>query len=187
MLSSSDRESKIRDVLLRVRPPFANEQVLQAWREGVAQGVTETMLDEQKRIAAARAEDQQRLFHYETALAIREEQIKKLSDGIREHRDARGDDRCWRDDVTLYQLLPEGFAPEKLDSYVELERCKDFIACRQNPSTNYVSPQRRIEALIEVVKACVCHSVDCAKAQDAEQECSCGIDAKLAAAGLPAV
>lgn len=174
MLSNSDRESKIRDVLLRVRPPYASEQVLQAWREGVAQGITETMLDEQ-----------QRLFHYEAALAIREEQLSKLSAGIREHRDARGDDRCWRDDVTLYQLLPEGFAPPKLDSFVEIERCRDFIACRQNPSTEYVSPQRRIEALIEVVKACACHSVDCAKAQAEAEDCSCGMDAKMAAAGLP--
>jgi hypothetical protein len=114
-------------------------------------------------------------------------EVERLRAGIREHRDTRGDDRCWMDDIALYRLLPEGFKPEKLDSFVELERCKQFIACRQNPATEYVSPQRRIEALIEVVKACACHSVNCAKASDARWSCTCGIDAKLAAAGLPAV
>ncbi len=78
-------------------------------------------------------------------------EVERLRAGIREHRDTRGDDRCWRDDVTLYQLLPEGFVPAPVDSYVELERCKSFIACRQNPSTEYVSPQRRIEQLEQLV------------------------------------
>lgn len=107
-------------------------------------------------------------------------ELEVLRAGIRAHRDARGDDRCWLDDVTLYQLLPEGFKPEKLDSFVELERCKQFIACRQNPATEYVSPQRRIEALIEVVKRFGCHSVDCIPGFP----CSCGAEAALQAAGL---
>jgi hypothetical protein len=79
-------------------------------------------------------------------------EVERLRAGIREHRDARGDDRCWRDDVTLYQLLPEGFTPPAHDSFVELERCKQFIACRQNPSTLYISPQRRIEELEAALK-----------------------------------
>ncbi len=73
--------------------------------------------------------------------------VERYEAGIRAHRDARGDDRCWRDDVALYQLLPEGYVAPALDSVVELERCKAFISSRQNPATDYVSPQRRIEAL----------------------------------------
>ncbi len=48
--------------------------------------------------------------------------VERYEAGIRAHRDARGDDRCWRDDVALYQLLPEGYVAPALDSVVELER-----------------------------------------------------------------
>ncbi|HLC52149.1 MAG TPA: hypothetical protein VJI98_02800 [Candidatus Nanoarchaeia archaeon] len=36
------------------------------------------------------------------------QEIIKLHETIRRHRDAKGNDRCWLDDVELYQLLPEG-------------------------------------------------------------------------------
>jgi hypothetical protein len=32
-----------------------------------------------------------------------------LCAAVREHRDQRGDDRCWRDDRKLYASLPEGY------------------------------------------------------------------------------
>ena len=64
-----------------------------------------------------------------------------------EHRDEKGDDRCWMDDEVLYQALPEGYEPVVRDSSVEIANCQRFIACRQNPKTEYVSPQRRIEEL----------------------------------------
>lgn len=35
------------------------------------------------------------------------EELLKLRNGIRYHRDQKGDDRCWLDDVELYKLLPE--------------------------------------------------------------------------------
>jgi hypothetical protein len=79
-------------------------------------------------------------------------ELERLRAGVREHRDARGDDRCWRDDDTLYALLPEGYIPPKRDSAVELERCRQFIASRQHPSTVYVSPQRRIDELENLVR-----------------------------------
>jgi hypothetical protein len=66
---------------------------------------------------------------------------------IRAHRDARGDDRCWLDDEELYRALPEGYTPPARDTTVELARCEQFIAQRQNPATVYVSPQREIERL----------------------------------------
>lgn len=62
--------------------------------------------------------------------------VKKLQDGIRYHRDQKGDDRCWVDDVRLYELLPEG--PVGYDSTlppedVFLDNCKRFCRSRQVP------------------------------------------------------
>lgn len=70
-----------------------------------------------------------------------------LRAAIREHRDARGDDRCWRDDDVLYAVLPGGYLPRECDTTVELDRCRQYIENRQHPLTAYVSPQRQIEAL----------------------------------------
>jgi hypothetical protein len=74
---------------------------------------------------------------------------ERLQQAIRQHRDEKGDDRCWMDDERLYAVLPEGYTPPARDSSVELENCRRFIACRRNPATEYVSPQRRIEELQE--------------------------------------
>jgi hypothetical protein len=71
----------------------------------------------------------------------------RLMMAIRKHRDYRGDDKCYMDDRELYSILPEGYTPPPFDAAVELENCKKYIACRQDPSTTYVSPQRRIEEL----------------------------------------
>ena len=73
----------------------------------------------------------------------------KLEQGVRTHRDQRGDDRCWMDDENLYKLLPEGYTAPKREVAVELELCKKYLQCRRNPATTYVSPQRRIEELSE--------------------------------------
>lgn len=82
-----------------------------------------------------------------TALAQRTEENERLAQAIREHRDARGDDRCWLDDETLYASLPEGFKPPERDASVELNLCRRYIESRHNPATVYVSPQREIESL----------------------------------------
>lgn len=77
----------------------------------------------------------------------------KYAAAIRKHRDQRGDDRCWLDDEELYRVLPEGYVAPYRDSSVELDLCRQYIACRHNPNTVYVSPQRRIEELeLEVSK-----------------------------------
>jgi len=73
--------------------------------------------------------------------------VDTLERAIRAHRDARGDDRCWEDDVVLYQLLPEGYEPPAHDTTVELHNCLRYIACRRHPATTYVSPEREIEVL----------------------------------------
>lgn len=73
--------------------------------------------------------------------------LRKVEAGVREHRDARGDDRCWQDDEALYALLPEGYTPPARDTAVELAQCVEYINCRHNPATAYVSPQREIDRL----------------------------------------
>ncbi len=78
-----------------------------------------------------------------------------LQAAIRRHRDERGDDRCWQDDETLYGVLPEGFTPPAREVAVELVRCAKYIACRRNPKTEYVSPQREIDALRTLLAECL--------------------------------
>jgi hypothetical protein len=68
--------------------------------------------------------------------------VAALQAAIRKHRDQRGDDRCWKDDEELYAVLPEGYTPPERDGAVELKNCERFIASRQNPKTEYVSPER---------------------------------------------
>jgi hypothetical protein len=80
------------------------------------------------------------------------ERIKYYEEAIRKHRDQRGDDRCWMDDEELYKTLPEGYTPPQRDTCVRLELCKKYIECRQNPKTEYISPQRRIEELEKEVE-----------------------------------
>lgn len=76
-----------------------------------------------------------------------EADLRALQNTVRNHRDMRGDDRCWIDDEVLYNALPEGYVPPDRDSRVELKLCEQFITCRHNPNTEYVSPQRRVEEL----------------------------------------
>lgn len=64
-------------------------------------------------------------------------ELIRLRNGIRSHRDKKGDDRCWLNDVVLYQLLPEGKdASFKLpDKDTFLKNCERFWRTRQeNPS-----------------------------------------------------
>ena len=67
------------------------------------------------------------------------EEVKKLRSEIRYHRDQKGDDRCWVDDLRLYEALPEGAAG--LDSTLPpedifLANCKKFCQSRQVPVGN---------------------------------------------------
>ena len=71
----------------------------------------------------------------------------KYANAIRKHRDYRGDDRCYLDDVELYETLPEGYTPPGQDTEIDLNECARFKECRKNPATKYISQQRRIEEL----------------------------------------
>lgn len=77
------------------------------------------------------------------------DELDTLQIAVRKHRDYHGDDKCFHDDEELYQSLPEGYTPPIREVAVELEYCKKFIQYRQNPKTEYISPQRRIEELEE--------------------------------------
>jgi len=72
---------------------------------------------------------------------------ERYMDAIRRHRDEPGPERCWLDDERLYAVLPEGYTPPERAVGLCLSDCERFLACRLNPDTEYVSPQRRIEEL----------------------------------------
>jgi hypothetical protein len=59
--------------------------------------------------------------------------ILQLESAIRNHRDQRGDDRCWMDDEELYAVLGDKTQPEfKLPPRaVFLQNCARFFECRQ--------------------------------------------------------
>jgi len=66
------------------------------------------------------------------ALAVRE--LRILRAGIRAHRDARGNDRCWLDDLVLYRLLRDrdtGLTALP-DRQTFLANCERFHANRQH-------------------------------------------------------
>lgn len=61
------------------------------------------------------------------------DRIAELEAAIRKHRDQRGDDRCWLDDLDLYAVLgdtqkPEFQLPPRLTF---LQNCSRYWECRQ--------------------------------------------------------
>lgn len=63
-----------------------------------------------------------------------------LRAAVRAHRDARGNDRCWLDDLELYRQLPEQ-APNPSELQLPprdefLRNCATYHACRQPCGTN---------------------------------------------------
>lgn len=58
-----------------------------------------------------------------------EAEVERLKAAIREHRDQRGDNRCWLDDLNLYTALGEGTS----DPWItELPTCSEFLqSCRR--------------------------------------------------------
>lgn len=60
-------------------------------------------------------------------------ELDKLRNAIRYHRDQKGHDRCWLDDIKLYELLPEGVADYDGSLPPEeefLENCKCYYKLR---------------------------------------------------------
>lgn len=62
-------------------------------------------------------------------------EIERLREAIRKHRDQRLDDKCWFDDFELYEVLPEGIDPSYVDlrllpKEIMLRNCEHFVDCR---------------------------------------------------------
>jgi hypothetical protein len=61
-------------------------------------------------------------------------EVMKLRNAIRRHRDQKGDDNCWLDDYEyLYKLLPEKIKcnPELPDKDLMMYNCSRYYECRK--------------------------------------------------------
>lgn len=70
-------------------------------------------------------------------------EIARLRRAIRIHRDARGHDRCWLDDIELYRVLGgeiPGSDPALPPRCEFLERCATYWERRQRPEDRLVLP-----------------------------------------------
>jgi hypothetical protein len=66
--------------------------------------------------------------------------IERLRAAIREHRDQEGDDRCWLDDMRLYNALDEGQEDCTLPPKCEfLKSCERYWEQRQSPGEKAAS------------------------------------------------
>lgn len=62
------------------------------------------------------------------------DEIMKLREGIRKHRDQKGDENCWLDDqFYLYGLLPEKInaEPQLPDKDLMMLNCSRYYDCRK--------------------------------------------------------
>lgn len=72
----------------------------------------------------------------------------KLESAIANHRDQRGDDRCYLDDAELYAVIGEEQAVTALPpKEVFLANCARFHASRQKPGETYETEEDRHRAL----------------------------------------
>lgn len=70
------------------------------------------------------------------------ERVGILETAIRKHRDQRGDDRCWLDDLELYAVLGDEQPDLTLPLREEfLSNCSRFWECRQR----HTDPEAAIE------------------------------------------
>jgi hypothetical protein len=55
--------------------------------------------------------------------------VMRLRTGIRRHRDAEENERCWHNDLALYGQLPEGKPPGRMvgPERILLRNCKRYI------------------------------------------------------------
>lgn len=70
------------------------------------------------------------------------DEIKAIRNEIRYHRDQKGDDRCWVDDVRLWTLLPDASPkPTALPPFEEMmKRCGAFYRNRRADLPDIVPP-----------------------------------------------
>jgi ribosomal protein S27AE len=90
------------------------------------------------------------------ALALElQEEIDKLRAAIIKHRDQRGDDRCWLDDLDLYAVLDDGVQADNSMPPREgfLANCARYYdnRCRAGNWTTYQELEQKIGELSELV------------------------------------
>lgn len=67
--------------------------------------------------------------------------VPKIIEQIRKIRDQFGDDKCWMDWHTLFEMLPEGYTMPPKDIRLRLEDCERYQKCLDQ-CTEYVPPPR---------------------------------------------
>lgn len=88
-----------------------------------------------------------------------ETDYNRIKDAIRDHRDARGDDRCWVDDVDLYKSLgeevpePEALALPNKEAF--LSRCIKYWNHRQKPNCNAWTTVEQLENRIRQLETAI--------------------------------
>lgn len=88
---------------------------------------------------------------YYLAIPILIKEVLELRSAVRKHRDEKGHDRCWLDDMELYKALPEGVADVNLQLPPEKEflaNCKRFYDSRKDPNESFL---KQIEQSLENV------------------------------------
>ena len=88
------------------------------------------------------------------------EKIERLEAAIREHRDQKGDDRCWLDDLKLYDVLGETPPALSLPPKCEfLESCARYWEQRQRPEekvvSNYDMTMRQLQDKLHRAEECI--------------------------------
>lgn len=82
--------------------------------------------------------------------------INQLEAAIRKHRDQRGDDRCWLDDLELYAVLDDGVVPDNSLPCKEkfLNNCSRYYdnRCQNGNWESYQELQDKINKIKEIVK-----------------------------------
>lgn len=81
-------------------------------------------------------------------------EVARLTTAIRHHRDQRGDDRCWLDDLVLYETLGEPPPDFSLMPECEfLESCRRFYRQRMEQAADLDPGQMTIQQLTDQVAA----------------------------------
>lgn len=67
--------------------------------------------------------------------------IKRLRHAIRLHRDQRGDDRCWLDDLRLWKLLPDTVLDDTAIPDDAMDRCRAYYRNRRADAADPIPPE----------------------------------------------
>jgi hypothetical protein len=82
--------------------------------------------------------------------------VGELEAAIRKHRDARGDDRCWLDDLDLYAVLGDAVEPSNAEPPRDtfLANCQRFYdaRCRDAAWPGYQELEQRVADLLQLVR-----------------------------------